>query len=94
MRPPFLAELLDAGRIPRFLAKEQLFEKPVLGDLLRGARQIPVHRYRENAAEALSDAVVALRRAELVIIYPEGTITTDPQGWPMAARNGVAHTLS
>jgi 1-acyl-sn-glycerol-3-phosphate acyltransferase len=89
--PVLLARfVLGLGRIPRFLAKEQLFEKPVLGTLLRGARQIPVHRYRENAAEALSDAVVALRDGELVIIYPEGTFTTDPQGWPMRARNGVA----
>jgi 1-acyl-sn-glycerol-3-phosphate acyltransferase len=25
-----------------------------------------------------------------VVIYPEGTITRDPEGWPMRARTGVA----
>jgi 1-acyl-sn-glycerol-3-phosphate acyltransferase len=89
--PVLLARfVLELGRIPRFLAKHQLFETPVLGSLLRGARQIPVHRYRENAADALADAIAALRNGELVVIYPEGTTTSDPDGWPMLARTGVA----
>ena len=27
---------------------------------------------------------------KVVVIYPEGTITRDPDGWPMRARTGVA----
>jgi 1-acyl-sn-glycerol-3-phosphate acyltransferase len=89
--PVLLARfVLELGRIPRFLAKHTLFETPVLGPVLRGARQIPVHRERSNAREALVEAVAALRAGELVIIYPEGTFSTDPDGWPMLARNGVA----
>ena len=89
--PVLLARfVLELGRIPRFLAKSSLFETPVVGTVLRGARQIPVLRDSENAAEALSAAIDALRAGELVVIYPEGTTTRDPQGWPMVARNGVA----
>jgi 1-acyl-sn-glycerol-3-phosphate acyltransferase len=89
--PVLLARfVLEVGRIPRFLAKAELFDTPVLRNLLRGARQIPVYRHQANAADALRDAVAALRLGELVVIYPEGTITTDPQYWPMMARNGVA----
>jgi 1-acyl-sn-glycerol-3-phosphate acyltransferase len=89
--PVLLARfVLELGRIPRFLAKHSLFETPVLGSVLRGAHQIPVHRERANAREALVDAVAALRAGELVVIYPEGTFSTDPEGWPMLARNGVA----
>lgn len=89
--PVLLARfVLELGRIPRFLAKNQLFDTPVVGTVLRGARQIPVFRNTENAAAALAAAIDALRAGELVVIYPEGTITTDPQGWPMLARNGVA----
>jgi 1-acyl-sn-glycerol-3-phosphate acyltransferase len=89
--PVLLARFtLELGRIPRFLAKNTLFDVPVLGTLLRGARQIPVYRHQENAAAALEPAVDALRRGELVIIYPEGTITRDPQRWPMVAYTGVA----
>lgn len=27
----------------------------------------------------------------MVAVYPEGTITKDPDGWPMTARRGAAH---
>jgi 1-acyl-sn-glycerol-3-phosphate acyltransferase len=89
--PVLLARfVLERGRIPRFLAKSELFGTPVLRTVLRGAGQIAVYRERDNAADALRDAVVALRQGELVVIYPEGTLTTDPDWWPMLARTGVA----
>lgn len=80
----------DAGRLPRFLAKVELFRLPLVGPILRGAGQIPVHRYTGNAATALRDAALALRRGECVVVYPEGTVTKDPAYWPMRARTGVA----
>ena len=79
-----------SGRLPRFMAKESLFRVPVTGAILRGARQIPVHRGSRDGADALSDGVQALRDGEAVIIYPEGTITADPDHWPMQAKTGVA----
>jgi 1-acyl-sn-glycerol-3-phosphate acyltransferase len=79
-----------AGRIPRFMAKESLFRMPVVGWIVRGADQIPVHRGERDGAAALSDAVEALRDGEAVLIYPEGTITRDPDWWPMTAKTGVA----
>jgi 1-acyl-sn-glycerol-3-phosphate acyltransferase len=79
-----------AGRIPRFMAKESLFRAPVIGWIVRGADQIPVHRGERDGAAALSDAVQALRDGEAVLIYPEGTITRDPDWWPMQAKTGVA----
>ncbi len=79
-----------AGRIPRFMAKESLFRMPVVGWIIRGADQIPVHRGERDGAAALSDAVEALRDGEAVLIYPEGTITRDPDWWPMQAKTGVA----
>jgi 1-acyl-sn-glycerol-3-phosphate acyltransferase len=58
--------------------------------VLTGARQIPVYRERTNASDALAAATEALRNGEVVVIYPEGTLTTDPEWWPMLSRNGVA----
>ena len=78
------------GRPARFLAKAELFRVPVVGRILRGACQIPVYRNTDDAALALRDAVAALRAGHGVMIYPEGTITEDPQLWPMLARTGVA----
>jgi 1-acyl-sn-glycerol-3-phosphate acyltransferase len=78
------------GRVPRFLAKHSLWNVPVLGSVLRGARQIPVYRGSADAQQSLRAAHAALEEGLLVIIYPEGTITRDPDGWPMASRTGVA----
>jgi 1-acyl-sn-glycerol-3-phosphate acyltransferase len=78
------------GRIPRFMAKSELFAVPVVRRMLRGARQIPVYRATSSAGDALRDAVSALEAGRAVVIYPEGTITKDPDYWPMLARTGVA----
>jgi 1-acyl-sn-glycerol-3-phosphate acyltransferase len=80
----------DAGRWPQFLAKQSVFEVPVLGWLLRRWRQIPVRRGTVDAAKALDAAVDAVKAGDAVIIYPEGTITREPELWPMKGRTGVA----
>lgn len=78
------------GRVPRFLAKESLFRTPVFKHLISGSGSIPVYRRTTGAADSLSAANEALRTGKLVIIYPEGTITKDPNGWPMRSRTGAA----
>ncbi|MHA3704411.1 lysophospholipid acyltransferase family protein [Jatrophihabitans sp. YIM 134969] len=80
----------DAGRNPRYLAKDSLFDVPILGRGLRGMGQVPVHRGGPHAKEALDSAVEALRRGETIIVYPEGTVTRDPDHWPAAGKTGIA----
>jgi 1-acyl-sn-glycerol-3-phosphate acyltransferase len=80
----------DNGRVPRFLAKAELFHVPIVGAVMRGAAQIPVNRRSPDAAAALSAAVESLRNGECVVIYPEGTTTDDPDRWPMRSRTGIA----
>lgn len=80
----------DAGRNPRYLAKDSLFDVPVLGRGLRGMGQVPVHRGGPHAQEALDSAVAALRRGETIIVYPEGTVTRDPDFWPASGKTGIA----
>lgn len=79
-----------AGRVPRFLAKDGLWKVPVLGPVLRATEQIPVYRESADAQESLRAAAAALTAGKAVVIYPEGTITRDPDGWPMLSRTGVA----
>lgn len=91
--PIVLADFVIFGtrRLPRYLAKSSLFEGNGLVPLvMRGAKQIPVHRRTADASLALQDAVAALQAGECVAIYPEGTVSRDPQKWPMKARTGVA----
>ncbi|WP_020574798.1 lysophospholipid acyltransferase family protein [Actinopolymorpha alba] len=88
--PAVIAHFLHAnGRAPRFLAKASLFDAPVLGWFLRSAGQIPVHREKRTAGDALDDACKAIERGESVVVYPEGTITRDPALWPMTGKTGV-----
>lgn len=61
------------GRPVRILAKESLFDVPVFGRVMRAAEHIPVHR--TAGASALSSAIGALQRGELVLVLPEQTIS-------------------
>jgi len=80
----------DNGRPPRFLAKAELFKVPVIGSLLTGAGQIPVHRGSADAASSLKAGIEAVQRGECIVVYPEGTLTKDPDFWPMDGKTGVA----
>ncbi len=80
----------DHGRLPRYLAKSGLFRTRALGFFLRSAGQIPVERSSRGAAGAYDAAVAAVRAGECVMVYPEGTITRDPELWPMVGKTGAA----
>jgi 1-acyl-sn-glycerol-3-phosphate acyltransferase len=80
----------NAGRPGHYLAKASLFNVPFVGMVLRGAQQIPVHRGSRDASVAFRDAVAAVNEGKPVIVYPEGTITRDPDLWPMAGKTGAA----
>lgn len=82
--------LIDNGRIPRFLAKESLFRIPLIGRLVRACGQIPVYRGTSEASNAYRAAVAAINAGECVVIYPEGTLTRDPDLWPMQGKTGAA----
>lgn len=78
------------GRIPRFLAKASLFRVPLLGWLMSFSGQIPVER---KAGPSAGDSLKKLRglmlEREGVIVYPEGTLTKDPEMWPMEGKSGA-----
>ncbi|GAA3043300.1 hypothetical protein GCM10020000_23170 [Streptomyces olivoverticillatus] len=80
----------NTGRVPRFLAKAALFKGSFVGALLRGTGQIPVYRESADAATAFRSAVDAINKGECVAFYPEGTLTRDPDMWPMEGKTGAA----
>lgn len=85
----FLHYLIDHGRWAKILAKHTLFTVPGLGHLLRSTGMIPVYRGTEQASGALSEAQSRLAVGEAVAVFPEGTLTEDPDLWPMVAKTGV-----
>jgi 1-acyl-sn-glycerol-3-phosphate acyltransferase len=80
--------VVKAGRTPRFLAKHELFGVPILGRVLRATRQIPVRRGTRDRAP-LESAERALAAGEVVVVYPEGTVTDRPDHLPMRGKTGV-----
>ncbi len=82
--------LYNQNIMPHFLAKDGLFKAPVLGQVLRGAQQIPVERSGAGAGKSLVAAQEVLKDGGAVVIYPEGTLTRDPELWPMKGRTGAA----
>lgn len=80
----------DNGRAPRILAKASVFKIPLLGTILRSTGMIPVYRNSSEASKAIDEAVVAIAAGRCVAIFPEGTLTREPDLWPMAGRTGVA----
>jgi len=67
--------VVRAGRRPRFLAKQELFDARFVGTVLRGAHQISVERGTGDRSP-IDDAARAVERGEVVVVYPEGTTTT------------------
>ncbi len=82
--------LYQNGRAPRYLGKAEVFKIPVIGKIIAGSGQIPVERETENAHLALGHAIAFLNSGHCLGVYPEGTLTRDPNFWPMRAKTGVA----
>ena len=78
------------GRVPRFLAKASLFRVPVFGRLMHAMGHVPVERGgRTHASDPLAAGRALASSGGGVIIYPEGTLTRDPDLWPMKGKSGA-----
>ena len=80
------------GRAPRFMAKESLFRVPVLGAAMRKTGMVPVSRTgrgKNGASQSMEQASQLIRDQSGVIVYPEGTLTRDPDLWPMRGKSGA-----
>lgn len=69
-----------------FLAKEELFQTPVLGPLITVLRAIPIRRGVADMS-GLSRAIEVLKRGEGLLLFPEGSRMKDGELHP--ARPGV-----
>jgi 1-acyl-sn-glycerol-3-phosphate acyltransferase len=72
----FFADFLEAGATKRnvhFLAQHGLFEKPILGFLMRKFGLVAVDRENKAKNSAMHYSVEYLKRGHLVQVHPEGT---------------------
>jgi len=81
------------GRMPHYLAKASLFEVPVVGRLLHASGQVPVQRAESGRrSDPLGAARMIAEQGLAVVIYPEGSLTRDPDLWPMRGKTGAVRT--
>jgi 1-acyl-sn-glycerol-3-phosphate acyltransferase len=80
---------LHMKRVPHYLAKASLFKIPVIGKLLPKVGQIPVYRGGKSNEEPLRAAKEFIRAGQVVVVFPEGTLTRDPELWPMRGKSGA-----
>jgi 1-acyl-sn-glycerol-3-phosphate acyltransferase len=80
--------VIRVHRRPRFLAKVELFNAPGIKWMMRGTGQIPVARGTRDRS-SLEAAEHALARGEVVVVYPEGTVTKREDGLPMQGKTGT-----
>lgn len=79
--------LIVSPRRVRFLVAEEMFFHPFLHGIFRGMDCIPVYRTRSQNGDALRAAYEALRRGEVIGIFPEGT--TSDLGHMRMIKRGV-----
>lgn len=82
--------MTSSGYPVRILCKEELFRVPVLGSIMRSCGQIPVYRESSQSRDALAAAIAGLQAGECITVYGEGTLTRDPDFWPMRMKTGAA----
>lgn len=83
--PPLLATFLP--RPVSYMAKQELFEVPLLGAIIRAAHAFPVKRGKGDRG-AIKAAVAALKEGRCVGVFPEGTRHAD--GKRHKAESGIA----
>ena len=90
--------ILVALKLPKnyrlhIMAKEELFQNPLLGWLLRKVGAFPVSR-GNNDINTVRTAMQAIKDGDNLLIFPEGTVVRNGVGYidglPAHARAGVA----
>jgi 1-acyl-sn-glycerol-3-phosphate acyltransferase len=84
-----LVILCVAGRRVRPLARAPLFERPVIGQVLRDLGGLPVYRPQDDPSmvgrnETTFDAAIAaLQQGDAVLVFPEGMSHSQPELAPL-----------
>lgn len=83
---PFIAGVA-LRRQARYMAKQELFENPLLGGLLRSVGSFPVRRGQADR-QSIRTALQTLASGDVLVMFPEGT--RSPDGRLMPAEPGAA----
>ncbi len=77
------------GRVPHYLAKASLFRVPIVGWAFRSTGQVAVDRGARGQQSTIAQGQRIITEGLALVIYPEGTLTRDPDLWPMRGKSGA-----
>ena len=84
--PMFIA--MASKRLFHYIAKEELFENPVMAKAIIHLNAFPIRRGIGDM-KAVNYGIELVRRGEVLCIFPEGT--RSPDGTPKTAKSGVGY---
>ena len=77
------------GGNAEYMAKAEMAKWPLIGKWFQLVGMQPVQR-RSGKAKAIEEtSIEILTSGRPLTVWPEGTVTRDPQKWPMSMKNGV-----
>ncbi|KFI46020.1 acyltransferase [Bifidobacterium bohemicum DSM 22767] len=84
-----MMSIFHQGRRPRFMAKAEMATWPLIGRWFQLVGMQPVERGSGKALAIESESIRILASGRPLTLWPEGTLTRDPQKWPMSLKPGV-----
>lgn len=85
-----MVALFHLGRRPRYMAKAELAKWPVLGRWFKLVGMQPVARRSGKGRAIISESIRIVTSGRPLTVWPEGTVTRDPQKWVMSLKPGMA----
>lgn len=86
--------VMKVGRAPHFVAGSNFFKVPGVAFVLRGVHAVKVTRETTNAKDSLDGIRDILDNGGVVLLFPEGGLTRDPDMWPMRGKTGIARIMA
>ncbi|QOL33351.1 lysophospholipid acyltransferase family protein [Bifidobacterium lemurum] len=84
-----MMSLFHQGRRPRYMAKAEMAKWPLIGKWFQLVGMQPVQRRSGKAKDIVDTSIDIVTSGRPLTVWPEGTVTRDPQKWPMSMKNGV-----
>ena len=86
-----MMSLFHVGRRPRYMAKAEMAKWPLIGRWFQLVGMQPVPRRSGQAKAIEEESIKIITSGRPLTIWPEGTVTRDPQKWVMSLKPGIGY---
>ncbi|NMA53488.1 MAG: 1-acyl-sn-glycerol-3-phosphate acyltransferase [Bifidobacterium sp.] len=86
-----MMSLFHMGRRPRYMAKAEMAKWPLIGRWFQLVGMQPVPRRSGQAKAIEEESIKIITSGRPLTIWPEGTVTRDPQKWVMSLKPGIGY---